>query len=359
MLNGRLYGFFISIHHSISTFELEENYLFEMSLWESVEYNVVTSFTDENHIFRCVWEVWECWKYLLIDLTKNTISWASDCCLSDFFMLMEWYDSHDKYPDDESAKSAEDECERIHFPIYYYGVFYIVSPHYKKANMISLILHHDPIVRDTFVRVLSLEKKITDIHGNTLYQKGKWLYLALTKPLAEADMKALILEYQPENVYLPSFGRSIDMVHEETDIVLPNVFLTYDPLIESVEFSEGNRDGFLGQAEFLEIYQEQKDYYVEDYGLSVGGIAVDNVPSHVYEKHSDALMYAYEADIYLYESLRECVSIIRAEELPAIITCGIIEGKKPKNPVASVLDTTVRNMVTTWRLMEEDTLETV
>lgn len=224
--------------------------------------------------------------------------------------------------------------------------------------MISLILHHDPIVRDTFVRVLSLEKKITDTHGNTLYQKGKWLYLALTRPLAEADMTGLIAEYQPEHIYLPSFGRSIDMVHEETDIVLPNVFLTYDPVIESVDFSEKNRDGFLGKAEFLEIYQEQKDYYVEDYGLSVGGIAVDSVPSHVYEKHSDALMYAYEADIYLYESLRECVAIIRAEELPAIITCGIIEGKKLKNPVASVLDTTVRNMLTTWRLMEEDSLET-
>ena len=220
--------------------------------------------------------------------------------------------------------------------------------------MISLILHHDPIVRDAFVRVLSLEKKIQDEAGNTLYQRGKWLFVALARPIAEIDITALIENYQPEGIYLPSFGRSIDMVHEETDIVLPNVFLTYNPSIKDVELREANRDKYLGEAEFLEIYDEQKDYYVEDYGLSIGGIAVDNVPPSVYEEHSDSLMMAYEADIYLTESLIECVKIIRAQELPAIITCGIIEGKKLKNPVSSVLDTTIRNMITTWRLMEED-----
>lgn len=83
------------------------------------------------------------------------------------------------------------------------------------------------------------------------------------------------------------------------------------------------------------------------------------MPPGIYDNHSDKLMYAYEADIYLGESLIECVKIIRAEELPAIITCGIIHGKKPKNPVASVLDTTIRNMVTTWRLMEEDNMESI
>lgn len=225
--------------------------------------------------------------------------------------------------------------------------------------MISLILHHDPIVRDAFVRVLSLEKKIQDESGNTLYQRGKWLYLALSKPIAEIEITQIIADYQPENIYLPSFGRSVDMVHEETDVVLPNVFLTYNKAIEDAEFSEANRDNYLGQAEFLEIYNEQKDYYVEDFGLSVGGIAVDAVPSGIYENHSDKLMTAYEADIYIEESLIECVKIIRAEELPAIITCGIIYGKKPRNPVSSVLDTTIRNMVTTWRLMEEDDLESI
>ena len=225
--------------------------------------------------------------------------------------------------------------------------------------MISLILHHDPVVRDAFVRVLSLEKKIQDELWNTLYQRGKWLYLALSKPIAEIEITQIIADYQPENIYLPSFGRSVDMVHEETDIVLPNVFLTYNKDIIDTDFDEKNRDNYLGQAEFLEIYNEQKDYYVEDFGLSVGGIAVDNVPETVYDDHSHTLMTAYEADIYLGESLVECVKIIRAEELPAIITCGIIEGKKLKNPVASVLDTTIRNMVTTWRLMEEDSMESV
>lgn len=225
--------------------------------------------------------------------------------------------------------------------------------------MISLILHHDPIVRDAFVRVLSLEKKIQDDSGNVLYQRGKWLYLALAKPIAEVEMTKIIADYQPEHIYLPSFGRSVDMVHEETDVVLPNVFLTYNKDILDTELDKSNRDKYLGQAEFLEIYNEQKDYYVEDFGLSIGGIAVDAVPSGIYEDHSHQLMTAYEADIYLEESIRECVKIIRAEELPAIITCGIISGKKLRNPVASVLDTTIRNMVTTWKLMEEDDLESI
>ncbi|MFZ2256360.1 MAG: hypothetical protein WAW59_07295 [Patescibacteria group bacterium] len=71
--------------------------------------------------------------------------------------------------------------------------------------MISLILHHDPIVRDAFVRVLSLEHKIQDEAGNILYQRGKWLYLALSKPIAEIEITKIIADYQPENIYLPSF----------------------------------------------------------------------------------------------------------------------------------------------------------
>lgn len=164
------------------------------------------------------------------------------------------------------------------------ATLYIVTPNCKKANfespdiclclinnllitncMISLILHHDPIVRDAFVRVLSLEKKIQDESGNTLYQRGKWLFVSLAKPIAEIEITDLIANYQPDNIYLPSFGTSIDLVHEETDIVLPNVFLTYNTAIEAIEFGEQNRDNFLGQAEFLEIYNEQKDYYVEDF----------------------------------------------------------------------------------------------
>jgi ABC-type taurine transport system substrate-binding protein len=61
----------------------------------------------------------------------------------------------------------------------------------------------------------------------------------------------------------------VDLTHEVGDVILPNVFLSYDDQISQVELTEENRDQFLGTAKFLEIYNEQKDYYVEDYGLSV------------------------------------------------------------------------------------------
>lgn len=139
--------------------------------------------------------------------------------------------------------------------------------------MISLIVHHNPDVRDSFVRALSLERKVEEA-GKTLYQHGKWLYIALDTPITPEVYASLLEDYNPDALYLPTFGQSIDMVHEEGDIILPNVFLSYNPLIEITNVDESNRDTFLGQADFLESYNEQKDYYVEDYGLSIGGIAV-------------------------------------------------------------------------------------
>ena len=97
--------------------------------------------------------------------------------------------------------------------------------------MISLIVHHNPDVRDSFVRALSLERKVEEA-GKTLYQHGKWLYIALDTPITPEVYASLLEDYNPDALYLPTFGQSIDMVHEEGDIILPNVFLSYNPLIE-------------------------------------------------------------------------------------------------------------------------------
>lgn len=219
--------------------------------------------------------------------------------------------------------------------------------------MISLIVHHHPDVRDAFVRALSLERKHSE-NGKTLYQHGKWLYIALENPIDAEVYVSLLEEYNPDTIYAPIFWQSIDMIHEEGDIILPNVFLSYNPLLETTEVDESNRDTFLGQADFLESYNEQKDYYVEDFGLSIGGIVVGWIPENYNTDMNDWLMMAYEADVYVTDSLVELISAVKTEAAPTYITCGVIRGKKSAHPTDSILDVTVRNMITTWRLMEDE-----
>jgi hypothetical protein len=60
------------------------------------------------------------------------------------------------------------------------------------------------------------------------------------------------------------------MMHEIGDVILPNVFIPYVAKIEQDEPDTENDIVGITGAKFLEIYNEQKDYYVEDYGLSVG-----------------------------------------------------------------------------------------
>lgn len=110
----------------------------------------------------------------------------------------------------------------------------------------------------------------------------------------------------------------------------------------------------MGKARFLDIYHEQRDYYVEDYGLSIGGIIVDGLPEDTDEDAEEQLMLVYEADVYVGERVDGLIDLAESDLVPTLITVGITRGKKPLNPATSVLDTTVRNMLTTWRLMEED-----
>jgi len=164
----------------------------------------------------------------------------------------------------------------------------------------------------------------------------------------------LLEEYYPDRLYLPSLGRSIDHIHEIGDVILPNVFMCYDEALKDASLDKENRDTFVSDVEFLEIFQEQKDYYVEDFGLSIGGIVVDHVPTHASEELDEKLMMAYEADVYVSENMKNNVAILKNDTLPTIISVGITDGKKSKNHADNPLFTTVRNMVTTWRLMEEE-----
>ena len=79
------------------------------------------------------------------------------------------------------------------------------------------------------------------------------------------DGEIIAETFLPERLYLPFATESIDVVHEIGDIIVPNVFIPYDQHLEETMITRDNRDTFGKNARFLEIFDEQKDYYVEDF----------------------------------------------------------------------------------------------
>lgn len=117
------------------------------------------------------------------------------------------------------------------------------------------------------------------------------------------DMTWIAESFLPDRVYLPYFGYSVDVMHEIGDVIVPNVFLSYDASLKDREITKENRDTLAENPRFLEVFDEQKDYYVEDFGLSVGGIVVDVAPEVPSDDLAGKMMLAYEADVYVREIL--------------------------------------------------------
>lgn len=87
MIYGGFYGFFILIEGCFSTFEFEENNLSEIATCESIEYDIIASFSYEHHILRGIWEIRKCWKNLFIELSEYLITRSSEAFFSDFSMF--------------------------------------------------------------------------------------------------------------------------------------------------------------------------------------------------------------------------------------------------------------------------------
>lgn len=113
-------------------------------------------------------------------------------------------------------------------------------------------------------------------------------------PLSLDIVEWIAATYLPERAYFPYFGYSIDMVHEIGDVIVPNVFLPYEDSLEKREITKENRDTLLRDPRFLATFSEQKDYYVEDFGLSIGGIIVDEAPVDPSDDLMGNMMLAYE-----------------------------------------------------------------
>lgn len=220
--------------------------------------------------------------------------------------------------------------------------------------MISVLCTTDPLVRDAFANALSLEK--TDETSNMIvYQRSKWVFVYYKSGFTQEDIVQIGEHYTPDRLYIPYFANSIDTIHEVGDILVPNVFFTYDPVIERTEVTEENHDRLMGTPRFLTHLEEQKDYLVEDYGLSLGGIVVQDAPEKISDDLATSLMMVYEADGYIHQSIDASIDIIEGEVMPAIIITGIMSGKpSSKHEGVSPIELTVRNMITTIRLLEEE-----
>jgi hypothetical protein len=216
--------------------------------------------------------------------------------------------------------------------------------------MLRIIFTRNPIVRDTCVASLSLGRNPTEASADFIvYQKGDWILIFSKEFDIDITLPTILDNWDPDRIYLPYLGRSVDMMHEIGDVILPNVFIPYTQQNET-----DTEDGITGisGARFLEIYNEQKDYYVEDYGLSVGGIVVERTPND--PAINTDLMMAYEADIYLTDSLDAAYIVTSGDLVPALIICGIVEGKMSKNESGTPEQMAIRNMLTTIRLTEDE-----
>lgn len=217
--------------------------------------------------------------------------------------------------------------------------------------MLRIIFTRNPVIRDTCVASLTLGRNPTEASADFIvYQRWDWILIFSKEFDIDIVLPTILDNWDPDRIYLPYLGRSVDMMHEIGDVILPNVFIPYAEPVET-NTEEDQITGITG-ARFLEIYNEQKDYYVEDYGLSVGGIVVERTPND--PEINTGLMMTYEADIYIEHSLDAAYTVTSGDRVPALIICGIVEGKASKNESGTPEQMAIRNMLTTIRLTEDE-----
>lgn len=218
--------------------------------------------------------------------------------------------------------------------------------------MITAILITKSALRDVLVSFVSGVRETNSTDQAIFYQKNNFIFAFSETISTEELFQTTIEEYQPEKIFIAETGRSIDVDHEIGDIILPNVFLEFNEKILTTEITNENRDSLMGKAEFLEIFDEQKDYFVEDFGLSIGGIIVGNTPS---DADAEKLLMAYEADIYSEKNFSEIAKLTKNELVPTITIIGIENGKLgTRHALRDPFHLVAENIMTTIRLLNDE-----
>lgn len=218
--------------------------------------------------------------------------------------------------------------------------------------MITTIIIRDSKIRDAIVSISSGVKQ-TSMDNDVIFYQKKSLIFAFSEilPINEIYKKA-IEEYQSEQVFIIETARSIDTEHEIGDVLLPNVFLNFNEKIIETEIKKDNMDKMIGNAKFLEIFDEHKDYFVEDFGLTIGAIVVQNTPEN--NDLNEKLMSVYNADAYTKNNLDDAYEIIKNSTISTLLLVGVVEWKKSKNSNKNPMVFLAENLLTTIRLLRED-----
>jgi hypothetical protein len=94
--------------------------------------------------------------------------------------------------------------------------------------MLRIIFTRNPIIRDTCVASLSLARNPTEASVDFIvYQKADWILIFSREHDIDVILPTILDLWDPDRIYLPYLGRSVDMMHEIGDVILPNVFLSY------------------------------------------------------------------------------------------------------------------------------------
>lgn len=163
--------------------------------------------------------------------------------------------------------------------------------------MIHAILLSDSVLAAELAKKLGMHA--VSEFPSPLYRKGEW-YLFHGMPM-EQMISIAREEISPDFFSIAYAATSHHTEHIAGDVVLPNVLLAYDDAIELGDVNESNRDGFLKDALFLEQYDRQEDIDFGEFGLSIGGILVENVPTMPSEELIHKMHIAYEADAFITE----------------------------------------------------------
>lgn len=169
--------------------------------------------------------------------------------------------------------------------------------------MLVLILTHESRLSDSLIETLQLEKDSMNTTDTLkVYRKRSWICIYSAVWFDAQGIDRTLEIFAPDLLILPFFGFSVSSQHEVGDIVVPHTFLHYNPLIQKKSFTSEEHNTLLGDALFLDI-ENQRDYHIENYGLTLWGIAVDGVILEDTDTFGSSLDFTYEADIYTTESI--------------------------------------------------------
>ncbi len=105
---------FILCESCISTFKFEKDDFPESPLRKPIEYDIVTTLSDKEHILWCVWKIRKCWKDFFIEFSEDLIFRSPYSCFSYMFLFGCCYYPHKCHTDKKSEQATSDECRDIH-----------------------------------------------------------------------------------------------------------------------------------------------------------------------------------------------------------------------------------------------------